>query len=119
MQAISLKANKTYQLEVSFLDESKSPAENITQEVKEEADEHLVVITSMPAALFIYTATDKDSRNLPIGLVGSLKTNAANTGTLRLQLRHQPPVGGVAMKDGTANLGSDDVNVAFNLTVTP
>lgn len=118
LQAISLKANKTYTLAVSFLDESKMPFEDITEEIKKEADEHLVVFTAMPMALFTYTATDKDSRNLPIELMGSVKTAGANTGTMRVQLRHQPSVGGKALKDGTAAPGSDDINIVFNMTVS-
>jgi len=119
IQAVSLKTNKTYKLDVAFLDESKIPIESITDEIKKEADEHLVIITPMPVGLFTYTATDKDSRSLPIGLTGTLKTTTASSGTLRLQLRHQPPVGGKAVKDGTVNPGSDDVNIIFNMTVTP
>lgn len=109
---VALKPNATYRLDVEFLDESKNPAKNITTEVAEEADEHLVIYTPSPAALLTYTATDKDSKNLPIGLTGTARTGAAGTGKLRVQLRHQP-----GTKNGTTQPGSDDVNLEFNLTV--
>jgi hypothetical protein len=118
IQNIALKANKTYKLDVSLLDESKTPAEDITAEVQEESDEHLLVFTPSPAALMTYTYGDKDAKNLPIGITGSLKTAAAGTGTLQVVLRHQPPVNGVAQKNGTATPGSTDVDVTFNVTVS-
>lgn len=109
---ITLKANATYTLNVKMLDESKSPATDITKEIKEEDDEHLLVFTTTPASVLTYTYGDKDAKNLPVGLTGSARTGAAGTGKLRVQLRHQP-----GTKDGTPGPGSDDVNVEFNLTV--
>ena len=114
---ISLQANTIYTLKVKLLDESKSPAEDITKEVKEEADEHLVVFTTTPAALLKYTYGDKDANKLPIGLEGMVLTGPAGTGKLKVQLRHQPPVSGKVQKDGTPGPGSDDVNLDFVLKV--
>jgi len=118
IQNIALKANKTYKLDVSLLDESKTPAEDITEEVEKESDEHLLVFTSSPSALLTYTYGDKDANNFPIGITGSLKTAAAGTGTLQVVLRHQPPVNGMRQKNGTATPGSTDVDVTFNVTVS-
>ncbi|MGA0557605.1 hypothetical protein ACO2Q8_13195 [Larkinella sp. VNQ87] len=109
---ITLKPNTTYNLSVELLDESKNPAVDMTEEVEEESDEHLFVFTPNPATLATYTYGDKDANNLPIGLEGTLKTNAAATGKLRVQLRHQP-----GTKDGTATPGSNDVDLNFDLTV--
>lgn len=118
IQNIALKANKTYKLDISLLNESKTPAEDITKEVEEESDEHLLVFTPSPAALMTYTYGDKDANNFPIGLTGSLKTTAAGTGTLQVVLRHQPPVNGMRQKNGTATPGSTDVDVTFNVSVS-
>ncbi|GAB3328475.1 hypothetical protein GCM10027299_30820 [Larkinella ripae] len=109
---ITLKPNKTYDLAVELLDESKTPADNISNEVQQESDEHLFVFTVNPTTLATYTYGDKDVNNLPIGLKGTLKTTAAGTGKLRVQLRHQSN-----SKNGTAAPGSDDVNLEFDLTV--
>jgi hypothetical protein len=114
---IRLKPNTTYALRIAFLDESKSPAEDLTKEVEEEADEHLVIFTATPATLLTYTYGDKDSRNFPLGLVGTARTGAAGTGTLKVQLRHQPPVNNQPVKNGTTAPGSDDVNLDFRLRV--
>ncbi|MFC5410054.1 hypothetical protein ACFPMF_12090 [Larkinella bovis] len=109
---IALKPSTTYDLVVELLDESKTPATDISKEVQAESDEHLLVYTVNPATLATYAYGDKDPNNRPIGLKGTLKTNAAGSGTLRVQLRHQP-----GAKDGTPTPGSDDVNLAFDLTV--
>ncbi|MGM9507945.1 hypothetical protein ACS5NO_09465 [Larkinella sp. GY13] len=109
---IVLKPSKTYELAVELLDESKTPTDDISKEVAEESDEHLFVFTVSPTTLATYTYGDKDANNLPIGLKGTFKTNAAGTGKLKVQLRHQPNA-----KDGTPTPGSDDVNLDFDLTV--
>jgi hypothetical protein len=114
---VALTPNTTYTLAVKLLDESKNPAEDISEEVQEEADEHLFVFTPTPSTLLTYTYGDKDSRNLPIGLTGTARTGTAGTGTLQVQLRHQPSINGTVVKDGTPGPGSDDVNLKFNLRV--
>lgn len=114
---ISLAANQIYSLTVRFLNESISPIEDITTEIQGESDEHLIVITPSPTPLLTYTYEDKDVNNLPVGLVGEIKTNGAGTGKLKVQLRHQPPVNGKNVKDGTTTPGSDDVNVDFDVEI--
>ena len=114
---ISLAANTEYVVKIKLLDESKNPAEDISEEVKAKADEHLFVFTPSPAALLAYTYGDKDPRDLPVGLIGTAKTGTAGIGTLRVQLRHQPPISDKIVKDGTPNPGSDDVNLNFVLEV--
>jgi len=117
VDAISLKPNTTYTLTIEVLDESKMPIGNITDEVKQESNEHLFVYTPTPNSLLTYVYGDKDANNFGIGITGSTKTNTAGTGKLKVQLRHQPPINGKASKDGTPTPGSDDINIDFNVTV--
>jgi type 1 fimbria pilin len=113
LDKITLAPNVTYDLAVEFKDESKSPVVDITSEVSEEADEHLVIYTPNPSGLMTVTVTDKDSKNLPIGLRGTARTQAtAGTGKLTVQLRHQP-----GTKNGTPGPGSDDANVTFDVEI--
>jgi hypothetical protein len=57
---IELNASSTYDLAIRFLDESDpNSVEDITEEVEEEADEHLVCYTT-PGDLTV-TITDKDT----------------------------------------------------------
>ncbi len=117
IQGVALKPNKTYKLDITFLDESKTPISDVTSEVAKEADEHLVIFTPMPTNLLTYTYGDKDVNNFPIGLTGSIKTTTAGTGSLKVQLRHQPLVNNMKQKNGTITPGSDDVNITFVVAV--
>ncbi|GGC09112.1 hypothetical protein [Dyadobacter sediminis] len=109
---ILLKPNTAYTLTVEMKDESKTPAEDVTEEIQEKAEEHLLIYTPAPATLLTYTYGDKDANNFNIGLKGEALTGAAGTGKLKVQLRHQP-----GTKNGSAVPGSDDVNLDFTLTV--
>ncbi|ARK11491.1 hypothetical protein A6C57_14815 [Fibrella sp. ES10-3-2-2] len=115
--SVTLTASKSYSLTVEVLDESKTPAESITDEIREKKDEHLFVFAATPTTLLTYTYGDVDSRNFPVGLAGLARTGTAGTGQFNVRLRHQPPVNGVAVKNGTASPGSDDINLNFNLLV--
>jgi hypothetical protein len=109
---VALKPNTTYAMTAKFLDESKTPVSNITKEIAEEADEHLLIYTPSPATLLTYTYGDEDVNKFPIGLTGKAVTGAAGIGKLKVQLRHQP-----GTKNGRPEPGSDDVNLDFNLKV--
>lgn len=108
---VALEASKTYEVAVEFLNESKTPADNITEEVAAEADEHMVFLyPNLSGATWV--ATDKDVNNLPIGLNGTFSATTAGTGKLRVVLRHQPD-----SKDGSFAPGSTDVDVEFPLVI--
>lgn len=108
---LTLAPNTTYTGRLTLLDETKSPAEDITREIQDESDEHLFVFTPTGTNVTV-TITDRDAKNLPIGLQTQVVTGTANaagsTGTLRVVLRHQP-----GTKDGTPTSGDTDVEVNF------
>jgi hypothetical protein len=119
---INLKANTTYTVATELLDERKNPADNVTNEIEEEGDEHRVfhlfyasataaVKDSITTAATV-TPLDKDSKNLPIGLEISMVTKAAFTGFLNVVVRHQP-----GAKDGSYAPGSTDVLTIFPVEI--
>lgn len=110
--SLTLAPNTTYTGAVSFLDESKNPASDITAEVNAENYEHLVVYTPAPMGLVSVTRTDRDRNNLEVGLATRLVTTAAASGTLKITLRHQP-----GTKNGSDTPGSTDAEVTFPVTV--
>lgn len=115
---IVLDKSKTYNLSLEFFDESKSPVLNITDEILDAADEHLVAFTLTPNTLGKYTYSDKDKNGFNIGLKGTFETLAtAGSGKLKVQLRHQPPINGMISKNGTIIPGSDDVNIDFDIEI--
>ena len=110
----SLAANTTYNGVMEVLNETESPAEDITEEVKDEADEHEFFYTSDVSGLSI-TKTDTDGNGNPLGVETSLTTGSAGSGTLTVILKHEPtkPNSGSSASAG----GSTDVEVSFNITV--
>jgi hypothetical protein len=109
-----LAANTTYTGEIELLNETESPAEDITEEVKAEGDEHEFFYTASISGLSI-EKTDTDGNANPIGIETSLTTGNAGSGTLTIILKHEP----TKPNDGTSNSagGSTDVEVTFNITV--
>ncbi|CAL2103180.1 conserved exported protein of unknown function [Tenacibaculum sp. 190130A14a] len=112
-----LTANATYNGAVELLNKTVPSTDdeyNITNEVKEESDEHEFFYSSSIAGITI-TKTDKDSKNNPLGVETTVATGAAGTGTLTALLKHEPtkPNDGTAAGAG----GSTDIEVVFNITV--
>ncbi|MBA9079806.1 MULTISPECIES: hypothetical protein [Rufibacter] len=108
-----LAANKVYDVTVQVLDESKSPAEDITEEVEEEGDEHQFFY--VPSGVNLTVAyNDTDRNNRPIGIKTRMTTTTASTGNLKVVLKHQP-----ALKSATStiNTGETDVEVTFPVTI--
>lgn len=110
----NLMANANYMGSVRFLNETENPAENITIEVIEEGAEHEVFYLSSIPDVNI-TRTDVDVNGNPLGVMSTLQTGAAATGTLTVVLRHEP----MKPNDGTlSNAGGEtDVEVSFDITV--
>jgi len=131
-----LAAGTTYTASVRFQNKLEDPPEEITDEVRDEGDDHQIFLTGtaingpatdQPAAPLLHTYLDLDANGLPIGLSNQLVA-ARGTGTLIVTLRHVPPVNGIAVK--TADLagqvktggfgaigGSSDASVTFMATV--
>ena len=108
--SIVLAANSSYNLAVRFLDESKSPVEDITTEIVAEAIDHLICYTT-PGDLMI-TILDKDANNLNLGLAATVKTQAVENTSLTIRLMHQPN-----QKNGNCDSGETDVEVTFITTI--
>lgn len=140
---IELAAGVEYTLAVRFLNGLAAPPEDITEEVRAEAEDHLVFVVgdvSGPASssanpLAVHAYADKESDyganavgdDLPVGLVNTFTTQSAGSGELRLLLRHLPPINDQPQKTGDLPQqlaagdelpGSVDVDVAFDLVVS-
>lgn len=103
---IRLVANTTYNAVIEVLNESETPAEDITEEIEEEDHEHLFCFTATTANVTL-TRTDSDG-TYEVGLTSDWATGAASAGTVQVELKHQPDV-----KDGTCTPGETDIDVTF------
>lgn len=110
---IVLDAQSTYNLTVQFLDESNPQSvEDITEEVEEEDEEHLVCY-SVTGNITQVQVTDKDGAGNPLGLVATLTTGDAGEGTLTVTLKHEP-------NKSVANpctTGETDVELLFSVNI--
>ena len=122
---INLDANKTYLAEIILLDETKNPADSISNEVVEEGAEHMFFFEqvdpsgtpyqlTLPGSDVKITYLDLDANNRGIGQQFKVRTNTATANQLpfRVTLKHQPDV-----KNGAFAPGDTDVEVKFKLKV--
>ena len=114
--------NKTYNGEVTVLNESVVPAKDITEEIQTEALDHqLFYQKTGTLSAFNYTPigiapSNFDSNGKPIGLKTIFVTTTAATGTLRITLRHEgnKSAANVANGDITNATGATDFEITFN-----
>jgi len=110
----NLIAGVTYNGTIEFLDETKSPADNITEEVEEEADEHQIFYTIGSGLDVAVTATNLDSEGNLLGTEFELTANTASSGPLTFTLRHEP----TKPNDGLSSAGGEtDIEATFSITV--
>jgi hypothetical protein len=112
-EVLNLAPNTTYTGTLTILDESKTPAVDISQEVNTEGDEHELFYTTTVAGLK-FTTTDVDKNNRPIGLKTTVTTAAAGAGEVRILLKHQPGLKGAA---SDPSKGETDIDVKFDTVV--
>ncbi|MCA6075503.1 hypothetical protein [Fulvivirga sedimenti] len=123
---VVLDASKSYSLSIEFFNTLETPAEDITEEVSEEADEHMIFFGfsetvfanpdgngNIDSRADAVNYDDEDTNGLPLGLLTSWTTSdVASTGTFRVVLKHQP---GLKTATSTSADGETDVDVTFPL----
>jgi hypothetical protein len=115
---LTLKAGTTYNGTIELLDETKNPAENITEEVEEESDAHQFFYTPKGGIVGRVTIviTDRDANNLPVGLeyTVTVTAGAAANGTLNVVLSHYDE----SPKNGTTPSDESDIDIDFPVNIT-
>ena len=114
----TLVANTSYNGSLQLLNESVNPAEDITVEVQEEAEEHQFFFENTISGLSI-AYTDEDENGHPIGLSSKITTTGPGSGTITVTLRHEPikTAAEVSTGDITNAGGETDIEVTFNVVV--
>ncbi len=114
IDTLFLRPATIYLGSVRFENRAKSPIEDVTEEVLEDANKHQVFY-AVSNSLGQLQVLDKDGRGLPLGLVYSLSTaltTAAVPGVLTLSLYHYDSE---SSKNGTDPADETDVEVTFPL----
>lgn len=107
---IRLVANTNYLVNIEFLDESKSPAANITNQILSEAGEHIICYNSSNLNLNV-NRTDSDG-TYEVGLKSKWLVGSASNGSVIISLKHQPGI-----KNGTCDPGETDVELNFQTII--
>jgi hypothetical protein len=111
----NFQLGSTYIGTVEFLDESQEPAENITEEVEAEAEEHQVFFLLGGGLDGMVTYSNNDSNGNPLGTEFSFVPEMTGSGTFTVVLRHEP----IKPNDGTLTAagGETDVTATFEVTI--
>ncbi|MES2589429.1 MAG: hypothetical protein V4622_10645 [Bacteroidota bacterium] len=107
---IKLKANTVYSAKIDFLNESVSPVDTITNEILEEAADHLICFSHSNINASILK-TDSDGI-YEIGLSSLWTISAASNGNVIISLKHQPGI-----KNGLCDLGETDIELNFQVKI--
>lgn len=114
----ALMANTTYSAVITLLNENESPADNITLEVKEEAEEHQFFYTASGIAS-TFTYSDADANDNPLGVEFTVTTGAIGNGSYTIILKHEPNKFGANVNTGdmTNAGGETDIEATFPITI--
>lgn len=114
----TLAANTNYSGSLTLLNEQEDPAENITEEIEEEDEDHQFFFSTTVSDLVI-SYNDMDDNGDPVGLLTTVETGVANSGQLTITLRHEPDKGASGVSDGdiTNAGGETDIEIIFDIEV--
>lgn len=110
----SLTANTVYDGSIVLLNETESPAENVTEEIEEEDLDHQFFYTVGSGLDVTTDYTSFDSAGNPLGLTFVLNTAGASSGGLTFTLRHEPNKPNTGLENAG---GETDIEVTFDVTV--
>ena len=120
-----LTLGSTYTMSIEILNETESPADDITLEIQDEAEEHqFFFVTTGDIITVDITDTETDyatndvGDDLPVGLESEVVATATGTGTLNIVLKHLPPLNGNIQKTGTNTINDGESDFDFNLNIT-
>ena len=117
--ADTLQSNTLYTAELTLLDESTAiPPDNITEEIRTEADEHQFFFVVTGADL-IHTYADEDNLGFPLGLLNTFSSGTQSTGSMTVILRHEPDKAAPGVSLGLPELagGETDIEVVFPVKI--
>ena len=109
-----LVANTSYEGSIELLNETEDPAEDITEEVDDLAEEHQFFYTIGNGLDANTEYEDFDKNDYPVGLEFNLETGDASTGTLTFTLRHEPKKPNTGLEDAG---GTTDISATFNVEI--
>ena len=122
---INITANHVYKCTILLLNQTKTPADTISNEVISEGADHMIFFNSIApsgtpyntylsgSATYIkYLDLDANNRGIGLSTLWTAPSTAKPKAELKIELKHQPGV-----KDGSYAPGETDTQVNFKLIV--
>jgi hypothetical protein len=107
--------NSPYICEVTVLNESVSPADNITNEIKAEANDHQFYFVLSSSNLLSVSNYDTDTQGLPLGFSSFWVTGLnPGSGTVKVVLKHKP---GTKAANDLINREETDIELDYKLII--
>jgi hypothetical protein len=112
-----LSSGQVYNGSIELLNETESPAENITEEVEEEDAEHQFFFLTGGSLDLDTDYADVDSNGNPVGLSFTVTAGVAGSGTLTVVLRHLPDKEASGVSDGDISNAGGETDVSQDFSV--
>jgi hypothetical protein len=106
---ITLLPNIPYTCTLQFLDESKSPAEDITTEITAEANDHQVYYEATGVLVNVGNL-NTDGNGLPLGITSIWTNTGVSNGSMKITLKHKP---GQKASGDQVTKGETDIEVSL------
>ncbi len=118
-QEIVLAPSKTYNVVVQLLNETETPAEDITLEVAAEADAHRFYYEPTAGSNITVSGLNNDGDGIPLGITSVWTTGAIATGKIKVTLRHYAgtPPNKATADPVNSSKSSTDIEVEFNTRI--
>lgn len=113
----TLQSGIIYQGTLELLNETENPAEDVTEEIMEEDEEHQFFFATSDLLVISYADADVDGN--PIGLSTTVTTGNPGAYELNIKLKHLPvkDAEGVSTGDITNAEGETEVDITFPIDV--
>lgn len=111
IDTIRLAAGTSYNGRLEFFNTKEN--EDLTAGIRADKDQHQVFFT-VEGGMLLISATDVDSRNLPLGLQVSISSVQPGAGSLKVELDH---FDNATEKDGVKRSDETDVAVTWPVVV--
>ena len=112
VDTIKLVANKVYTGELTILNASVSPVEDMTQEIRDKKADHLFVFKTTGANVNV-KITDLDANQKPVGLTTTWTVQGISTGSINILLKHLP----TKTAANPETTGSTDIDAIFPIKI--
>ncbi len=115
----TLKTNTIYNGTLELLNETETPAGNITEEIEEEDEDHQFFFSISNGLNLNIEYNDADANNNPVGLASLATSGEVSQGQLTIILRHEPDKSAADVSDGdiTNAGGETDIEVTFEVDI--